>query len=115
MEQLIDNTNYIQKTLILYKNIKDRKDRYLTTKSLEFLCKCDNEISDIEFQTFIKNMINIGFSSNNNTIYLIKINNNKPDEPIFKYKFQSITKQKIKKIKNKPNNSTYYTQILYTK
>ena len=61
-------------------------------------------------------MINIGFSSNNNTtIHLIKINNNKPNEPIFIYKFQSITKKNIKKTKNKPNNSTYHTQILYTK
>ena len=111
LEKLINNTDYIEKTLILYK-----KFGASTTKSLEFLCKSDRQISDVEFLTFIKNMINIGFSSNNNTtIHLIKINNNKPNEPIFIYNFQSMTKTNIKKTKNKPNKSTYHTHILYTK
>ena len=113
LEKLINNTYYIEKTLILYKKLKNID---ITTKSLEFICKCDNEISDNEFQTFIKNMINIGFSSNNKTtIHLIKINDNKPNETIFIYEFESITKKNIKKTKNKPNNSTYHTQMLYTK
>ena len=113
LEQLINDTDYIEKTLILYKK---HNNKLITTKSLEFLCKCDNEISDIDFQTFIEKMINIGFSSNNNTtIHLIKINNNKLSEPIYIYTFQSITKKIIKKTENKPNNSTYYANILYTK
>ena len=111
--QLINDTDYIEKILILYKK---HNNKPIITKSLEFLCKCDNEISDIDFQTFIEKMINIGFSSNNNTpIHLIKINNNKPSEPIFIYNFQSITEKNISKIKYKPNNSTYLTHILHTK
>jgi predicted transport protein len=44
---------------------------------------------EIDFQTFIKNMKDSGFSSSkSNTINLIKINNNKSEEIIFKYNFQ---------------------------
>jgi len=64
--------------------LKKHNNKPIITKSLEFLCKCDNEISDINFQTFIEKMINIECSSNNNTpIHLIKINNNNLSEPIF--------------------------------
>ena len=65
LEQLINNNDYIEKILILYKKLYEQN---IITKSLEFLCKCDYEITDINFETFIKNMINIGFCSNNNTI-----------------------------------------------
>jgi len=68
-------------------------------------------------------MKNYGFISNSpdspdnhNTIHLIKINNNKPnEEPIFRYNFQSITDIGLKKLKKKPNKSTYRTEILCTK
>jgi len=119
LENLINNTDYIEKSLFLYKTIKIESNKIptttLETTSLEFICKCDNEISDIDFETFIKDMKNIGFRSNpENTIHLIKINGNNQNETIFTYKFDSITKQKIKK-KHKPNRSTYHTQMLYTK
>lgn len=115
LENLINNTDYIEKSLFLYKTIKI-KSKYIRTTSLEFICKCDNEISDIDFETFIKDMKNIGFSSNTkNTIHLIKINGNNQNETIFTYKFESITKKKIIKKKHNPNRSTYHTQMLYTK
>jgi hypothetical protein len=125
LENLINNTDYIEKSLFLYKTIKKEpkyiptikiKPKYISTTTLEFICKCDNEISDIDFETFIKDMKNIGFSSNTkNTIHLIKINGNNQNETIFTYKFKSITKQKIIKKKHNPNRSTYHTQMLYTK
>jgi len=115
LENLINNTDYIEKSLFLYKKIKI-KSKYIQTTSLEFICKCDNEISDIDFETFIKDMQNIDFSSNTeNTIHLIKINGNNQNETIFKYEFESITKKKIIKKKHNPNRSTYHTQMLYTK
>jgi len=115
LENLINNTDYIEKSLFLYKTIKI-KSKYIQTKSLEFICKYDNEISDIDFETFIKDMKNIDFSSNTkNTIHLIKINGNNQNETIFTYEFESITKKKIIKKKHNPNRSTYHTQMLYTK
>jgi len=84
LENLINNTDYIEKSLFLYKTIKI-KSKYIPTTSLEFICKCDNEISDIDFETFIKDMKNINFiSNNNNTIHLIKIKNKKKNKKIFK-------------------------------
>jgi len=120
LENLINNTDYIEKSLFLYKTIKIKskkiESKKIESKSLEFICKCDNEISDIDFETFIKDMQNIGFSSNpNNTIHLIKINGNNQNETIFTYKIESITKKKIIKKKHYPNRSTYHTQMLYTK
>jgi hypothetical protein len=83
--QLINNTTYIQTTLILHKKFPN----LVTKSSLEFMCKHGIEISEDDFQTFIKNMKDSGFSSSkSNTINLIKINNNKSDELIFKYNFQ---------------------------
>ena len=113
LEQLINNTNYIKNVFLLFKKLKGKN---FTTKTLEFCCKCDYEITKIDFQTFIKDMINIGFFSEDNAVvHLIKINKNKPNETIFTYKFQSITEIIIKTSKNKPNKSTYCTQFLYTK
>ena len=118
-EELINNTDYIETALILYKKVYENK--IITTKSLEFMCKCDNEISEFNFLTFIKNMKNIGYSSGKfNTIHLIKIINNKKncvEETILKYKFQleTKTKTKIKKKEKKKNKSTYSTQFLYKK
>jgi predicted transport protein len=104
-EELINNTDYIETALILYK-----KEKKFTTKSLEFMCK--RKISEDEFKTFIKDMKDIGFSSNNNnTIHLIKINDNKPSEQIFIYYFQSEEK---KKIIPKNNNYNYKIKIEWT-
>ena len=116
-EELINNTDYIETALILYKNSKTNKNEFIITKSLEFMCKYDNEISELNFQKFIKSLKKIGFSSGEfNTIHLIKINNNEQEEKeklILKYKFQSETKTKIKNKKKKKNKSSYSTQFLY--
>jgi hypothetical protein len=132
LKKLIDNT-IIEKALILHKKIINNTTTIkkallqkqllnVTKKPLNFICKCDNEISvfDFEsfttksslefmckrgieisednFQIFIKRMKYFGFSSSeSNTINLIKINNNKSEKIIFKYNFQSETKIPIKK------------------
>jgi hypothetical protein len=118
-EELINNTDYIETALILYKKVKTYENKIITTKSLEFMCKCDNEISESDFKKFIESMKNIGYSSGKfNTIHLIKIINNEKncvEETILKYKFQLETKTKIKKKKKKKNKSTYSTQFLYKK
>jgi TATA-box binding protein (TBP) (component of TFIID and TFIIIB) len=108
-EELMNKIDYIETALILYKNFKK-----FTTKSLEFMCK--REISEDEFKTFIKDMKDIGFKSNNdNTIKLIKINDNKPNELILTYKFQLETKEPNEEYIYKKNKSTYSTQFLYKK
>lgn len=95
LEELINNYNYINiniyNLLILYKKLK-RKN--ITTKTLEFIC--DYKITEIDFQTFIQNMIDIGFNSKRDT-NIEFIDNDKPNEPIYIYKFQSITKIETKK------------------
>ena len=108
LKKVVHNIEYIEKTLILYKNKKN-----LTTKTLEFLCK--REIDEYEFKNFIKNMQNNGYSSEKNTsIQFIKLNNN--NEIIFEYYFQSITKKENTiPTQHKPNNSYYRTHILYSK
>jgi hypothetical protein len=53
----VNNMN-IEKALIVHKKYKK-----FTTKSLEFYYNCNNEINDIEFEYFIKDMINNGFGS----------------------------------------------------
>ena len=109
-----DKTLLIHKALILHKTLTRKDNRPLKTKSLEFICT--NEISIIDFETFIKAMQTFGFSSNNdNTIHLIRIQTNKPDEKILSYRFQSITQKKIKHIIGDKNKSTYRTQFLYKK
>ena len=106
-EELINNIDYIEIALILYKNIFYKK---FTTKSLEFMCK--REISELEFKEFIVSMKKIGFESkNDNSIHLIKINDNKPSEQIFIYNFQS--EEKIDIIP-KNNNYNYKIKIKWT-
>jgi predicted transport protein len=114
-KKIINNTTTIKKAL-LQKQVPN-----FTTKPLKFICKCGNEISafdfesfttksslefmckrgieilESDFQNFIKLMKDIGFSSSeSNTINLIKINNNKSEEIICKYNFQAETKIPIK-------------------
>jgi len=116
LERLINTTDYIKKALLLYKNYKTYNNVNITTKSLEFICKCNNEISAIDFETFIKEMQTIGFiASKFNTIHLIKIYTDKPEETILKYRFQSITKEKIKTRIRSENKSSYSIQTLYSK
>ena len=116
LERLIDTIDYIEKAVLLYKNSKTYNNVYITTKSLEFKCKCNTEISAIDFETFIKEMQTIGFiASEFNTIHLIKIYTDKPEETILKYRFQSITKEKIKTRGRSENKSSYSTQTLYSK
>jgi len=106
-EELINNTDYIETALILYKHKHFKK---FTTKSLEFMCT--RKISEIEFKTFITDIKDNGFSSNNdNTIHLIKINDNKPSEQIFIYDFQ--LEEKINIIP-KNNNYNYKIKIEWT-
>ena len=107
LEQFVNNIEYVKTALILYKTNEDN----FTTKSLEFLCKCDNKLSENDFQNFIKEMINFGFSANEKSkIYLM----DKSNETIYTYYFQSITESNIEKNKRKPNKSIYHTQILYS-
>lgn len=83
-------------------------------QSLEFICESLNSMSENQFINFIEAMHSQGFySSNNNTIALIDLNNNY--KVIFNYNFESLTKQPIKENKKNKNRSTYQTQILYTK
>jgi hypothetical protein len=83
-------------------------DSFTTKSSLEFMCKRGIEISELDFQTFIKNMKDSGFSSSkSNTINLIKINNNKSEKIILKYNFEL-----GKKIVPKKNN--YKIKIEWT-
>ena len=74
-KKLIDDSNYINTRLILYKILSKLMFRPITTKTLEFLCSNENELTEIEFVCFIKDMKNIGFSclDENNTIHLIKL------------------------------------------
>ena len=109
-----DKTLIIHKALILHKTITRKDNKTIKTKSLEFIC--NNEISIIDFETFIKAMQTFGFSSNNhNTIQLIKTRTNKPHETILNYRFQSITQKKIHPLRRHKNKSTYSTQYLYKK
>lgn len=106
-EELMNNIDYIETALILYKNFKN-----FTTKSLEFMCK--REISELEFKEFIVSMKKIGFESKNkNTIKLIKINKNKLNELILTYNFQLETKEPNEEYIFKKNKSSYSTQFLY--
>ena len=122
LKQLVNNHNNITSSLILYKKFEN-----FTTKTLEFLC--NKEITEDDFKDFIKNMHDIGFISVCNTkitfVKLDKPNNESGNKrvirlikkPILTYLFQSITKieeEEEKEIRRK-NNSTYHTQILYTK
>jgi len=108
LEKLINNNDYIKKALILYKKINGCP---FTTKTLEFIC--DNKLSKMDFEIFIKEMKMNGFNSNNNTkIYFINTTNN---ETLYNYDFSSVCKVDIIKSKGKPNNSTYHIQILYKK
>ena len=51
-EDLMNNIDYIETALILYKNSKTNKNEFIITKSLEFMCKYDNEISELNFKRF---------------------------------------------------------------
>ena len=117
-DKLLDTIEYIKKVLILYKKYRDKSNQIFTTKSLEFICKCNNE-STIDLKTFIKAMQTLGFSSiTDNFIHLIKINTNaitEQYEPILKYRFQSITEEPLAEYIKKKNNSMYHVKILYTK
>ena len=117
-DKLLDTIEYIKKVLILYKKYKDKSNQIFTTKSLEFICKCNNE-STIDLKTFIKAMQTLGFSSiTDNFIHLIKINTNaitEQYEPILKYRFQSITEAPLTEYIKRKNNSMYHIEILYTK
>jgi hypothetical protein len=121
LKQLVNNYNYINSSLILYKKFET-----FTTKTLEFLC--NKEITEDDFKYFIKNMHDIGFFSGYNTkitfVKLDKPNNESANKhflrlikkPILTYLFQSITKiEEEEEKKRRRNNSTYHTQILYTK
>ena len=114
-DKLLHTIEYIEKVLILYKKYKDKSNQIFTTKSLEFICKCNK----IDLKTFIKAMQTLGFSSiTDNFIHLIKINTNaitEQYEPILKYRFQSITEAPLTEYKKKKNNSMYHVEILYTK
>lgn len=107
IEILINNSDYITKSLLLTKKLNN-----ITTYTLEFLCK--EQISEEQFEIFIKNMQDVGFRSTKNIIKFI--NNNNPHDPVFNYDFNSITtRTKNKKNKKQKNRSTYFTHSLYIK
>ena len=108
LENLITKFDYIKKAWLLYKKYKDEiKEK----KSLEFMCECANEISESQFKFFIETMRASGFYSlNDKTICLIKLTDSY--QIIYKYNFQSLTKQKIEQ-RIKKNKSIYRTIILY--
>jgi hypothetical protein len=110
LENLITKFDYIKKAWLLYKKYKDEiKEK----KSLEFMCKCANEISESQFKFFIETMRASDFYSlNDKTICLIKITDSY--QIIYKYNFQSLTKQKIEQ-RIKKNKSIYRTIMLYDK
>jgi len=110
LENLITKFDYIKKAWLLYKKYKDEiKEK----KSLEFMCECANEISESQFKFFIETMRASGFYSlNDKTICLIKITDSY--QIIYKYNFQSLTKQKIEQ-RIKKNKSIYRTIMLYDK
>ena len=115
LKKLIAKFDYIQKAVLTHKNyISKEQVEPEKRQSLEFICESLNSMSENQFINFIEAMHSQGFySSNNNTIALIDLNNNY--KVIFNYNFESLTKQPIKKNKKNKNRSTYQTQILYTK
>ena len=115
VEKLITKFDYIEKAIIVYKTYINEYDKSEEKQvSLEFMCRCANEITETQFKNFIETMRSSGFySANNRTISLIKINASY--EIIYNYKFESLTKEKIKERIKKKNKSIYHTQILYAK
>lgn len=112
-EPLLNTIDFIDKVLILHKKVHT-KNNMILTKSLEFMCECNTEVSVIDFENFIRELQTFGFSSNSfNTIHLIKLNDYEPYETILNYKFQSITNVKIKPRKRTANKSIYHSQFLY--
>ena len=111
-KKIINNTTNIEKTLLDKQLLNFTKKKplkcicncgneistldfesFTTKSSFEIMCKGNNEIKESDFQIFIKRMKYSGFSSSeSNTIHLIKINDNKSEEIILKYNFQSETK-----------------------
>ena len=107
IEILINNSDYITKSLLLTKKLNN-----ITTYTLEFLCK--EQISEDQFKIFIKNMKFVGFRSTKNIIKFI--NNNNPHDPVFNYDFDSIMPRDMKRNnKKQKNRSTYFTHSLYIK
>ena len=115
VEKLITKFDYIEKAILVYKTYINEYDKSEEKQvSLEFMCRCANEITETQFKNFIETMRSSGFySANNRTISLIKINASY--EIIYNYKFESLTKEKIKERIKKKNKSIYHTQILYAK
>ena len=118
LKKLIAKFDYIQKAVLTHKTYETKHINAQVEpekrQSLEFICESLNSISENQFINFIEAMHSQGFySSKNNTIALIDLNNNY--KVIFNYNFESLTKQPIKKSNKIKNKSTYQTQILYTK
>ena len=97
--------NNIKEVYILKKYNKNSK---MCIKSLEITC---NFLSEIDFVLFITHMQLLGFSSNLNS--KLQFIHKKTNEILYEYKFQTITKQKVKEIKPRPNISTYNHMSLY--
>jgi hypothetical protein len=108
LENLITKFDYIKKAWLLYKTYKNE-----LKISLEFMCESANEISEIQFKSFIETMRASGFYSlNDKTICLIKITDSY--QIIYKYNFQSLAKQELEQ-RIKKNKSSYRTITLYDK
>jgi hypothetical protein len=111
-----DKTLILHKALVLHKTITIKTNIAIEIKSLEFICKCSNEISIVDFETFIRAMHTFGFSSTeHNTIQVVRTETNKPNKTIYNYIFQSVAKETITSSRRNASKSTYNTQILYKK
>lgn len=110
LDQLVNNYDYIKESYLLFKRID------IITKTLEF--SCNNEISENDFELFIKNMHDIGFTSEQKRrdTCILFISNDDPHNPIHTYNFRTIKKIiKNKTNKKLKNRSKYYKVILSRK
>ncbi len=108
--------SYINRVYILYKEYHT-KNHVITTKTLQF--SCIRDILNVEFQSFIHILNNIGFRSVNDTsikYYEHDTEPNKGIKTIYKIKFHSMCKLRIRQNRKKNTNvSKYKNSILYKK
>jgi hypothetical protein len=119
---ILDNISsifpYIKNIKIIHKKLYK-----FTTKTLEFYCEDDNELSDDDFIHFIEVLKKLSFSSDNNTkVRYVTIINDIDDNNVLRqkhknvliYNFTSLEEIEIKpQGPRKPNHFKYMTELLY--
>ena len=101
---------YIKSIKIIHKELYN-----FTTKTLEFFCENDDELSDDDFIHFIEVLKKFGFHSNDKTeIRYVEIINQKHVVSKIRY-FTSLEEiaETHPKGPRKPNRSKYMTELLY--